>query len=270
MAKNELIEKIQTQKQWNTTPCGSIGEISENLDYFTKVEKNRYITYGDWMQGFYKYENHQGVKLLEVGFGQGTDLVQYAKGGADCYGIDLTQRHYELASKNFEVRGLKANLTLGDAANLPFEDNTFDKIVSFGVLHHTPDIEDCVAEIHRVLKPGGIFIISLYHKHSIHHYWSKLLLQGIIKGKLFTIGYKGLLATIEKGADGKDIKPYVKLYSTSSLRTLLVNFSTIKVDIQHLYQREIYGIGKLIPQSLLSKLSTLFGWYIIGTARKNQ
>lgn len=266
--KIEIAEKLQTQKQWNNRPCGQVGEVSEDLAYFLRVEKNRYEEYGDWMRDFYKYDSFKNHKLLEVGFGQGTDLVQYAKGGAECYGVDITQRHFDLASKNFQVRGLKANLFLEDASNIHFEDNFFDRVVSFGVLHHTPDIDDCVKEVHRVLKPNKEFIISLYHKHSFFTYTIKWLKEGIFQGKLFSLGYMGLLSTIEEGADGKNIKPYVKLYSSSDMRKLLKDFSQVDIQIRHLYPKNIWLLGKFLPKKVISFLEPYFGWYIIGIAKK--
>lgn len=260
-------EKQQTQLQWNTTPCGSLGEITEDLEYFQKVEDHRYDEYGPWMRGFYQYHNHQNVKLLEVGFGQGTDLVQYAKGGAEVYGVDLTERHYNLAKKNFEVRGLQANLTLTDANELPFEDGFFDKVVSFGVLHHTPDIEICVKEVHRVLKPGGTFIISLYHKGSAFHYWNKVLYEGILKFGFFDRGYDGVLATIETGADGKKIKPYVKLYSRKMMRDLLKDFNSVQLEVRHLHGGH-FPFSKFWPKRIIQWLEPKIGWYIIGIAKK--
>ena len=96
-----------------------------------------------------------GRKLLEVGVGQGTDLVQFAKGGAEVSGIDITQRHLELAARNFAVRHMHAKLAYATAAAIPFESDFFDVVYSFGVLHHTNDTVRCLSECHRVLKPGG-------------------------------------------------------------------------------------------------------------------
>lgn len=94
--------KEQIKKQWNNTPCGKVGEITYDLTYFENVENNRYESYATWMKPFYKYESEENkdLSILEVGFGQGTDLVQFAKSGAKCTGIDYTPNHYELAKLN--------------------------------------------------------------------------------------------------------------------------------------------------------------------------
>lgn len=267
MDDNTLKEEIR--KQWNNNPCGQVGDITYDLTYFKNVEDNRYTEYGEWMKETYDYQNpdQKGKRLLEVGFGQGTDLVQYAMSGAEVYGIDYTPKHYELAKLNFELRGLTANLNLGDASDLPFESNYFDKVVSFGVLHHTPDIQACIDEIHRVLKPGGQLVLSLYYKNSFFYYYVKLFLDGILKLKLFTLGYHGLMSTVETGADGKKIKPLVNVYSKKELNKILKDFTIVKTRIRHLKKYHIPFF--LRSEGMLEKLSRKYGWYIIVTAQKN-
>ena len=260
--------KNETKKQWNTTPCGSQGEIITDLNYFLDLEKNRLLEH-PWMKEIYPI--HGGAtnsKILEVGFGQGTDLVQFAKAGYECYGIDLTTKHYELANKNFSLRELKANLTLGDASKLPYEDEFFDVVYSFGVLHHTPDIDKCVDEIYRVLKREGEFTIALYNRNSAFYLISKLLVDGILKGWLFKLGIKGLRSTIEFGADGKNIKPLVILYTKKKTKNVLHKFKIESVTIKHLERSHFWKFGYLLPNWVIKKLEKCLGWYVIIKARK--
>jgi ubiquinone/menaquinone biosynthesis C-methylase UbiE len=259
--------KEQIAKQWNNRPCGQVGDLTYDLDYFERVEENRYTNYGPWMKPFYRYDDPawKGKKFLEIGYGQGTDMVQYIKSGAECYGIDYTPNHVELAKLNLKLRGLEANLIQGDASNLPYKDNYFDKIASFGVLHHTPDTQKCFDEAHRVLKPGGVFMLSLYHRNSFFYYYVKLFVEGILKLKLLKLGYKGLMATVEEGADGKNIKPVVKVYSRRQLGKMLRKFSSVKFHIRHLKANHT---PKISDQSRLDRLEKKYGWYIIAEAVK--
>ncbi|MBK9249262.1 MAG: class I SAM-dependent methyltransferase [Ignavibacteria bacterium] len=75
------------------------------------------------------------------------------------------------SQKRFELYGLKANLQLADAENMPFDDNSFDAVYSFGVIHHTPNIQKTIEETYRILKPGGQAIISVYNRNSAHYYF---------------------------------------------------------------------------------------------------
>ena len=83
------------------------------------------------------FSNIKNERLLEIGVGLGADHEILAKTGCELYGIDLTDRAIEKTKKRFKYLNLKSNLTVADAENLPFDDNYFSKIYSWGVLHHS-------------------------------------------------------------------------------------------------------------------------------------
>ena len=160
-------EKLEAQKQWNANPCGS-GTYLDGLEYgskeyFDEVRRSRYEVTDTWMPETIDFSIAKGKKLLEVGHGQGSDLLTFAEHGAEVYGVDLTEEHHRLATRNFDLHGRPVTLKLCDAANLPFDSNFFDVVYSHGVLHHTPDTVRCISEIYRVLKPGGTMILGLYY-----------------------------------------------------------------------------------------------------------
>ena len=145
---------------------------------------------------------------------------QQASGPVLRRSLDITDIHLQLTQKNFELEGFEVDLHKADAISLPFHDNYFDCVYSFGVLHHIPDVEMVLAEAKRVLKPGGLLQVSVYHIYSIHTL--TLFIRAMVTGKLFRVGVAGVLATIEKGADGNEIKPYVRLYSRHELSQLII------------------------------------------------
>lgn len=55
----------------------------------------------------------------------------------------------------------------GDIQELPFRSGSFDKIVSIGVIHHLPDPDAALEEVHRVLKDGGLFVMGVYHNKGV-------------------------------------------------------------------------------------------------------
>lgn len=257
--------RIQAQRQWNKTACGEVEGNKESVEYFSRVEHERY-NLQRWMNSYFDFGQHAAKKVLEIGVGQGTDLLQFGKAGAECYGADITDNHLSLTRRNFELRSMRAWLTKADAAKLPFPDNSFDCVYSFGVLHHILNAEAAVGEVYRVLKPGGKVMIAVYNRWSAFHaYW--LLYRGICSGWLVTKGYSGLLSTIEKGADGIHIKPYVKLYTKRTMRGLLSSFSIEDVSVHQLELGRFRGLVR-IPAQWIRKLEPSLGWYIACRARK--
>jgi ubiquinone/menaquinone biosynthesis C-methylase UbiE len=258
--KNESA-RDHAQVQWNTNPCGAVPSEEYDRAFFDQVETDRYRQQY-WQKGFFDYKSFRGGRVLEIGVGLGTDLKQFARNGAGCFGADITDGHLELAARNFQLEGLPVSLERSDATRLPFEDNSFDSVYSFGVLHHIPDARNVLREIHRVLKPGGVFQVAVYHLFSIHTAY--LFFYALMKGQLRRLGVSGVLATIEKGADGVRIKPYVKLYTKRGLRSLLKSegLDPVKVGIRHVNFDDLpfLNVFRLLERDL--------GWYVCAQARK--
>lgn len=116
-------DKAEVVKQWNNDPCGSSAAAeleTGSREFFARIDNNRYKEYAPWLLGVMEFDQFSGQHLLEVGFGMGTDLFQFAKHGAIVTGIDLTPNHFEIAENRFSTHGLSADLHLGDAESLPF------------------------------------------------------------------------------------------------------------------------------------------------------
>lgn len=131
------------------------------------AEEQRYTIY-PWLYEAAEFRHHQGERILEVGCGTGCDLLQFAKHGADAYGIDVTPEHLKLARQR--VAGA-AQVLFGDATSIPFASCAFDYVYSHGVLHHIDNREKAVGEIIRVLRPGGRFNVHVYSLFSYFTAW---------------------------------------------------------------------------------------------------
>lgn len=96
--------------------------------------------------------------FLDVGCGTGVILWNlYGKNPAAQYcGLDISEN---MLSRARERLGTKANLTLGDSENLPYEDNTFDAVSCSESFHHYPNPQKALSEIKRVLKSKGKFVL---------------------------------------------------------------------------------------------------------------
>ncbi len=157
---------------------------------------------------------YPGGKMLEVGCGAGWELTHWARSGMKPTGLDLSKAALELAKKNFEHNNLQAEFKHGSAEELPFEDNTFDIVASLGVLHQTESTQNAVSEVHRVLKPGGEAVITLYYKYS----WKILLSQ---------------LAKVNFEFAHEDA-PITRLYNKKDLRQLFSNFKEVDIFLDYI------------------------------------
>jgi 2-polyprenyl-3-methyl-5-hydroxy-6-metoxy-1,4-benzoquinol methylase len=106
-----------------------------------------------------------GKHLLEIGCGMGFDSVEFLKRGVRVTATDLTPTAVALARTHFELESLSpVAVQVENVLDLSFDDETFDAAWANGVLHHTGDPKQAVAEVHRVLKPGGRAIISHFYR----------------------------------------------------------------------------------------------------------
>ena len=107
----------------------------------------------------------RGKHLLEIGCGMGYDSVEFLKRGVRVSATDLTPNAVQLTLQHFAIENLKAEeVRTANALDLPYEDGTFDAVWSNGVLHATGNTRRAIAEVRRVLKPGGRAIISHFYR----------------------------------------------------------------------------------------------------------
>lgn len=213
--------KQRSIEQWTSDPCGpSVEAQPGSREYAEELIAGRQ-EYAPWMAKMLDYEASAGLDVLDVGCGQGIDVMRYAAAGARVTGIDLTPRHVELAKLNLRAVGLEADVALGDAENLPFEDNSFDRVSSNGVLHHTPNIGSALQEIRRVLRPGGLFTIIVYNRNSVHFWLHQLAWRGIFQGRL--LSERGIAGVLSSGVENSSIgaRPLVKVYTRRGIRDAL-------------------------------------------------
>lgn len=284
-ADAELKERVR--EFWQAHPCGTKFSDAEmgTREFFERVEQHRY-TKESHILAAGDFANAGGLKVLEIGCGLGTDGAQFAKAGADYTGIDLTEASIELARKRFELFGLKGEFRVADAERLDFAGESFDLVYSHGVLHHTPDIDAAIREIHRVLKPRGQARIMLYHRDSYNYRVGIRVLRragaGLLKseGGIKTVHWLtgepidslrehaklangNLLAEefLSQSTDGAG-NPLARVYSRIEARELFRNFREVDLRVYFLNKRFIPLIGSLLPKSIESALASRWGWHL--------
>ena len=257
-------EKKAVYEYWNINPCitGQPEKRELDMEYFEEMERLRYDS-EPYIWDFAQFTRYSGKKILEIGIGVGTDFIQWVRAGCIATGCDLTQTAVEYTKKRLETYNLSAEVRPADCENLPFGDESFDLVYSFGVIHHTPDTEKAVSEICRVIKKGGTAKVMLYHRRSwfVFRYWIDYALKKLRPfrsiDKIISVYYRE--------------SPCVKIYSAQQAKQLFRQFAHIETYVQltpYDFSAAPKIAGRRVSGLILRMLSNKVGWNLMITAIK--
>lgn len=104
----------------------------------------------------------EGDLIHDFGCGSAQHSIRLARRGLQVRAYDFSESALGLAERAVDEAGLSANIQLaqGDLTNLPLPDATVDRALCWGVLMHIPDVEKAVHELSRVMRPGGMLLVS--------------------------------------------------------------------------------------------------------------
>lgn len=224
-------------------------------EFFQQLDAYRYDKL-NYLPRLVDFSAYREKKLLEVGCGAGIDLVHFADGGANLMGIDLSKTAIDLACKNVELHGQSADLRIMNGESMQFPDNMFDVVYAHGVLQYTADAGKMIAEIYRVLRPGGEAILMVYNKYS----WLNLMRQAT-----------GVPLEHEDA-------PVLKKFSISEFKRLLTPFQKVQIIPERfpvktklhkgwkarLFNNVFVGTFNFIPRAWTRP----FGWHLMAFATK--
>jgi ubiquinone/menaquinone biosynthesis C-methylase UbiE len=262
-ASSEQPLKAKVREHWSRQPCGTRDiPTQDRSGFFKELERERY----DWepyIRDFASFERARGKRLLEVGVGAGTDFINWVRSGAVATGIDLTEAGIALAKERLELEGLSAALRVADAENLPFQDESFEIVYSYGVLHHSPNTSLAVGEVRRVLQPGGTALVMVYHSPS----WTAGMLwvvHCLLKGRPWRTPSWAMGRYLES--------PGTKAYTLAEARKLFAGFREVRCwtqlshgDLLMMRPSEKYGsrlyrfLWRIYPRWLVRLLGNRFG-----------
>ena len=267
-------------------------------EFFAEVQEHRYAL-EPHIREMARFELWAGKDVLDVGCGIATDGVQFARAGARYVGVDASPTAVELAHRRFALEDLEGSIIEGSATALPFEENTFDLVWSHGVIHHIEDTEAAAAEFHRVLRPGGVAIVMLYHRRSFNYALTIMGLRRMLAASLLVPGgtaavskltgedrdvldeHRQLLRTyglrylsdrqlfLSNNTDGPG-NPLSKVYSRDEAAHLFRRFSLVRTEVRHLNAR-LYPGGRRLERTRLGRaLGRRAGWHLYVHAVKQR
>jgi len=277
----------QIKKYWEVSPPYKGEGEAGSLEWSKSISDHRY-SLAPYLKPFMNAETYKGKNVLEIGCGSGSDLLEFARAGADVTGIDITDKAIVTTKERFKLHGLDADLRTYSGKELPFDKGQFDLVYSYGVLHHTPYMEDIFVDIYRVLKESGQMKLMLYNKYSLLYYYSILYLRKYIEKS--DLNREELLSKYSEFREGcphtrcftaMEICQKIQYFSTVSTRSdfcvydtqtnrklPVVNFD-VNADIENTGTADIDFFFKEFSE-VVSHTSNLnkFGWHLLVSAFK--
>ena len=202
------------------------------------------------------FDEWKGKDVLDVGCGAGVEVVRFARAGARVTGVDIAESAIALARQNVQQQGLSARLEVADGEHLPFADASFDLVFAHGVVQYTGDDQAMVAEVHRVLRPGGLAVFQGYNRISWLHALSKVM----------------------KTPLEHEDAPVLKRYSASEFRGLLSPFKSVNLVFERFpvksrlhkgwkglaFNTFFVGTFNALPRAWVRP----YGWHLLAFCRK--
>ncbi|MCX6893129.1 MAG: methyltransferase domain-containing protein [Verrucomicrobia bacterium] len=263
--------KDQVKAFWNRESCDTWQAQSEKFsrEYFEQIEQWRYRDQ-PFIHSFAQFTRYRGKRVLEVGFGAGTDFIQWLRAGARVSGIDLTEEALANVRQRVEVYSLPQpeGLQVADAESLPFPSNTFDLGYSWGVLHHTPNTGKALAELVRVVRPGGEIKIMLYNRRGMYA-WKMWVKHALLKGRpwksLRWVLWNHVESIGTKGYTEKEVRQMLAPLGVTDIR--MEPFITSNDRIMR--AGTAARLGDLLLASILALTGKRLAWFRGISARKS-
>jgi len=230
---------------------------SEEIEKMYKLEKSHW-----WfsakrqliIQLFKKYGKNG--RWLDIGCGTGLNLKEFQK-HSEAFGCDISEECISFCKK----RGLK-NLTRCSVTELKFSNNEFDVVTALDLLEHIENDVLAIKEVHRVLKKGGIFIVTvpaykfLWTKHDKIFYHKRRYSKKELTKKIRNIGFK----TRKISYWNFMMFPFITLYKLSNRKS---NIQRAPVMINFLLRKII-----LLDNFLIRYFNLPFGVSLTGVFEK--
>jgi len=260
---------------WDRRPC-NIRHSPKPVgtrEYFDEVEARKYFV-EPHIPRFAEFPRWRGKKVLEIGCGIGTDVINFARAGASVTTVELSQNSLEIAKQRASVYGLQDRIRFycGNAeelsAFLPVE--PYDLVYSFGVIHHTPHPERIIDEIRHYVQLGSTVKIMVYHRYSWKVLWILL--------KYGQARFWRLAELVAQHSEAETGCPVTYTFTKRELSKLLEDygFRVIEMWVDHIFPYRILDYlqyrylriwyFRWMPQPLFRCLERHFGWHLCVTA----
>lgn len=241
---------------WNDL-CGSTLACQVGITDYSptslKCFDDAYLNLYPYLLNEVPVSSFSGKHVLEVGLGYGTLGQKIVEAGALYQGLDISDGPVDMMNRRLQLMSRPKTAKRGSMLECPFADGTFDAVVSVGCFHHTGDLEQCVKETYRVLKPAGYAYIMVYNKYSYRN-WLRWPLATLTT--MFATQYQGATreqrAAYDTDSQG-NAAPETIFVSIEELRKMFHRFSEFAASKRNWGGFTPFGVP-VIPRKLLLEL----------------
>ncbi|MCZ7393813.1 MAG: class I SAM-dependent methyltransferase, partial [Candidatus Methanoperedens sp.] len=184
---------MKTKEYWEVEARRRLPSLAKGEKLFASYWTKRYLKQLKYLP--------EAKRILDIGCGDAKYFIKLTDKFNEFYGVELSNAHFESARKIFP----EANYTVASGCKLPFQDSSFEAIISFGAFEHNDNIDSIFKDCYRVLKEDGILLFSVpnyfcpyfpycYISHAIKkqdriaaigHYYTKKQLTSTLKERGF-------------------------------------------------------------------------------------
>lgn len=221
----------------------------------------------------FDYQRFRGLPVLEIGCGMGCMAMNWAQRGALVTAVDLNPVAVDQTRRRFELFGLAGDVREVDGEVIPFDNSSFAFAYSWGVLHHTPGISRAIAELYRVLVPGGQIGLMLYNRNSVLYRYSVDYQEGVVNGEHQFLDELELASRYGDGARAEGNPHTWPVTEREVRRDLMPMFEDVDIrvfgtDVPDILNTWFPGLTKFMTKGMIRAVARRWGWSLWITGRK--
>lgn len=240
--------------------CGTnmakhFGIVDRSLASLKKFD-DAYLAIYPYLDKHLQLDTIAGKKVLEIGLGYGTVGQRLAEAGAEYTGLDIAAQPVEMMNQRMAMIANAGKAVQGSMIECPFPDAHFDRVISIGCFHHTGNMQACIDQTYRILKPGGTAMIMVYNRFSRRHWqrWPAETFKAALKqlGVRFSLESSYEQRKAYDAHTGTDTAaPETEFFSVTDVKRIFKRFTKIKVVRENADPMTIALINKDISREQL-------------------
>ena len=269
MSSGQSTIDSENSRFWNEL-CGSqfaqsLGITDHSKDSLEKFDK-AYLQLYPYLMPLIDCKSMKGKRVLEIGLGFGTVGQKIAQSGSNYHGLDIAQGPVDMMNHRLTMLSVDVvGATCGSMLECPFDSDYFDYVVSIGCFHHTGDMQRCVNETFRILKPGGTAVIMVYNKFSYRQWlvWPQKTFRTFLNESFFNKKDSGNISRAQRLAYDKDSNgnaaPETEFFSIRDLHYIFRDFSRVYFKKENCDAITFNGRHLIDRKKMLGSLGRILG-----------